>query len=332
MPKDTEKRIITVTGASGFVGRTLVERLLQEKTVHVRCLVRPDTDRSYLNARDGDMSFYEGDITQPTTLTAAMKGAWGVVNLAGYREFWARDREHFYTVNRDGAHNVFRACLAAGVAKVVQVSTPLAYGVPEQLPFDEQSIPGRQPSDYAHSKYLGDQAGWQLLESDHLPLTIVYLAAVIGAGDDKETMEVRRAVENRLPALVGADTTYTYLYVRDASEAIARALLQNNTVGRKYLIGDQRATTREYFNMIGELADVPIPKLNIPEHWLVPAAKVMSWISKRTGSRPIIPMDVIKTTAAGSLLFKPDRAINELNMCYTPLKQALAEAVEDIRA
>lgn len=332
MRNDTGNRIITVTGASGFVGRTLVERLLQEKNIHVRCLVRPDTDRSYLEALEGDIRFCEGDISQPKTLTAAMKGAWGVVNLAGYREFWARDREHFYTVNRDGAQSVFRACLAAGVAKVVQVSTPLAYGVPEVLPFDEQSAPGRQPSDYARSKYLGDQAGWQLLENDDLPLTIVYLAAVIGAGDDKETMEVRRAVEKRMPALVGADTTYTYVYVRDAAEAIARALLQDNTVGRKYLIGDQRATTREYFNMIGDLANVPVPKLNIPENWLVPTAKVMSWISERTGRRPVIPMDVIKTTAAGSLLFKPDRAIKELNMRYTPLKDALAEAVEEIKA
>jgi dihydroflavonol-4-reductase len=327
----TRNRIITVTGATGFVGRTLVERLLQEKKIHVRCLVRPNSDRSYLEALDGEISFCEGDITQPKTLTAAMKGAWGVVNLAGYRDFWARDRDDFYRVNQDGAQSVFRACLATGVTKVVQVSTPLAYGVPKELPFDEQSTPGRQTSDYARSKYLGDQAGWQLLEHDDLPLTIVYLAAVIGAGDDRETMEIRRAVENRLPALVGADTTYTYVYVRDASEAIARALLQDYTVGRKYLIGDQRATTREYFNIIGELADVPIPKFNIPEKWLVPAAKVMSWISQRTGSRPIIPMDVIKTTAAGSLLFKPDRAIDELSMRYTPLEQALAEAVEEIR-
>jgi nucleoside-diphosphate-sugar epimerase len=328
MAKD--KMIITVTGASGFVGRVLVERLLQEKNVHVRCLVRPNTDRTQLDALGGDISFWEGDITQPHTLEAAMEGAWGVVNLAGYRDFWARHREHFYEINRDGAQHVFRACLAAGVAKVVQVSTPLAYGVPDELPFDEQSTPGRHPSDYARSKYLGDQAGWELHEREDLPLTIVYLAAVIGAGDDKETMEVRRAVEKRMPALVGADTTYTYVYVRDAAEAIARALLQADTIGRKYLIGDQRATTREYFNIIGELADVPIAKINIPESWLVPAAKVMSWISARTGTRPVIPLDVIKTTAAGSLLFKPDRAIDELQMRYTPLRQALAESVEEI--
>ena len=80
-------RTITVTGASGFVGRVLVERLLQEKNLHVRCLVRPGSQRSALEALAGDLSFCEGDITRPDTLVAAMEGAWGVVNLAGYREF-----------------------------------------------------------------------------------------------------------------------------------------------------------------------------------------------------------------------------------------------------
>ena len=325
-----QKRIVTVTGASGFVGRVLVERLLQEKDLHVRCLVRPTTDRTHLHALNGDISFYEGDIMQARTLESAIESAWGVINLAGYREFWARDREHFYKINKDGAQNVFRACLTAGVAKVVHVSTPLSYGIPSELPFDEQSTPGKHPSDYARSKYLGDLVGWQLHDSESLPLCVVYLAAVIGAGDDKETMEVRRAVEKRLPALVGADTTYTYVYVRDAAEAIARALLKSNTVGRRYLIGNQRATTREYFNIIGKLADVPIPNFNIPERWLMPAAKAMSWLSGRTGKRPLIPLDVIKTTAAGSLLFKPDRAIKDLQLQYTSLEQALAESVAEI--
>ncbi|MFT4823376.1 MAG: hypothetical protein ACI9DH_000382 [Halioglobus sp.] len=82
---------------------------------------------------------------------------------------------------------------------------------------------------------------------------------------------------------------------------------------------------------LGELAAIPIPKFNIPENWLVPAAKVMLWISERTGARPVIPMAVIKTTAAGSLLFKPGRAINELKMRYMPLEQALTEAIEDVK-
>ncbi len=326
-----KKRIVTVTGASGFVGRHLVERLLQESAYSVRCLVRRDSDIGPLGLLSGDLSFVYGDITRPETLAYAFEGAWGVVNLAGCREFWSRRRAHFYELNERGARNVFEACLSAGVKKVVQVSTPLAYGVPERIPFDETASAGRHASDYARSKYLGDQAGWQLHESAGLPLTMVHLAAVIGAGDDKATMEVRRAVEGRLPALVGADTTYTYVYVRDAADAIARALLKKDSVGQRYLIGNQRATTRDYFNTIGKLAGVPMPSRNIPEKWLMPVARGLEVIARRTGKRPVLPGDVLKTTAAGSLLFDASRSVDELGMSYTPLETALAESVSEIR-
>ena len=327
----SKKRTVTVTGATGFVGRHLVAQLMREGEFNVRCLVRPASDVSFLGEVSASLRFVYGDIMRPQSLEAAFEGAWGVVNLAGYRDFWSRQREDFYAINELGARNVFEACLSAGVEKVVHVSTPLAYGLPDQLPFNEESVAGQHASDYARSKYLGDQAGWRLHERDGLPLTVVHLAAVIGAGDDKSTMEVRRAVEGKLPALVGADTTYTYLYVRDAAIAIARALVKEDTVGKSYLIGDQRATTREYFEMIGHLASVPIPYWNIPEAWLMPLARGMEALSRRTGRRPALPLDVLKTTAAGSLLFDASRSVTELGMTYTPLETALAEAVDEIR-
>ena len=325
------KHIVTVTGATGFVGRHFVERLVSEKKYRIRCLVRHTSDVSFLRALDSDISFHYGDITQKSTLAGAFKGAWGVVNLAGYREFWSRDTRYFYALNEQGAANVFEACLEADVKKVVQVSTPLAYGVPDAIPFNEQTLPGRHPSDYARSKYLGDQAGWALHESQSLPLTIVHLAAVIGAGDDKETMEVKRAVDGKLPALIGADTTYTYVYVRDAADAIMRALMNKDSVGRSYLIGDQRATTRDYFKIIGKIADVPVPNWNIPESFLWPLALGMDIVARKTGRRPMLPLDVLKTTAAGSLLFDASRGISELGMSYTALETALAESVAEIR-
>jgi dihydroflavonol-4-reductase len=295
MEMDSSKQIVTITGATGFVGRCFVERLVSEKKYRIRCLVRHTSDVSPLRALDPDISFHYGDITRKSSLSAAFKGAWGVVNIAGYREFWSRNKRHFYALNERGATNVFESCLEAGVEKVVQVSTPLAYGVPDTLPFNEQTPPGRHPSNYARSKYLGDQAGWAMHENKGLPLTIVHLAAVIGAGDDKETMEVKRAVDGKLPALIGADTTYTYVKI------------------------------------IGRIADVPVPNWNIPESFLWPLAMGMDIVARKTGRRPMMPLDVLKTTAAGSLLFDPSRGINELGMSYTALETALAESVAEIR-
>ena len=287
---------------------------------------------SELAALGERVSCIRGDVCEPASLTPLAEGAWGIINLAGYRDFWSLRPELYEELNTRGAENVFEAALAADVQKVVQVSTPLAFGVPEKIPFDEETAPGPHPSKYARSKYLADQIGWRMQAERGLPLTVVHLAAVIGAGDPRPTMEVRRAVERRLPLLVGADTTYTYVHVADAAEAIVRALLNPATTGRRYLIGTERATTREYFSIIGDLAEVPVPDINLPERVLIPIARILEQCARLTKKRPAIPVDILKTTAAGSLVFDGTRAERELGMQYTPLREALRDAVDEIRA
>jgi hypothetical protein len=54
-------------------------------------------------------------------------------------------------------------------------------------------------------------------------------------------------------------------------------------------------------------------------------------LARWTGKRPVVPVDILKTTAAGSLLFDGSRAQRELGMQYTPLRVALREAIDEIR-
>lgn len=329
---ESHRRVIAIAGATGFVGKYVVPRLLEEPDLVLRCLVRASSDTAALEALGPRVSLVRGDVCESGSLAPFLEGAWGAINLAGYRDFWCRSRERYYELNTRGAANVFRAALDAKLEKVVQVSTPLAFGVPNEIPFDEDSEPGPRPSDYAQSKFLADQLGWRMHSELGLPLAVVHLSAVIGAGDPRPTMEVRRAVERRLPVLVGADTTYTYVHVKDAAEAIVRTLLNPESLGRRYLIGTERASTREYFSLIGDLADVPVPKYNIPEAALIPVARMLERFARWTGKRPAIPVDILKTTAAGSLLFDGSRAERELGIRYTPLRVALREAVDEIRA
>ena len=325
-------RTIAIAGATGFVGKRVVERLLMERDVLVRCLVRPTTDSSELERCGRRLTVIRGDVCEPESLEPWVEGAWGVINLAGYRDFWSPRKALYYELNTRGAENVFAAALEAKVEKVVHVSTPLAFGMPAKIPFDEETEPGPHPSHYARSKHLADEIGWRMHAEHGLPLTVVHLAAVVGPGDPRPTMEVRRAVEGWLPVLVGANTVYTYVHVDDAAEAIVRALLNPASNGRRYLIGRAQASTREYFALIGELANVPVPRLNVPEAPLIPVSRLLERLARLTGKRPALPMDILKTTAAGSLIFDGSRAEQELGMRYRPLREALREAVDEIRA
>jgi len=323
-------REVCLTGATGFVGRHVAQRLAQSGH-RVRCLVREQSDTQFLEDLGGQFEFVTGDVLEPRTLDPFCEGANWLIHCAGYRDFWHPSREFYFDLNCRGAENVMRAALDAKVEKVVHVSTPLAFGTPSEMPFDEESPAGPQHSDYARSKYLGDCAAWRLFEEKGLPLAIVYLAAVIGAGDPRPTMEVRRFAEGRIPALVGADTTFIYVHVRDAALAIVRAAENPNSVGQRYLVGGERATTREYFRIISDLTGVPLPRFEVPDAVILPLSRLLTAIARWTGRRPPVPEDIIRTTLAGSLLFDGSKAERELGIRYTPLRTALAEAVAEIR-
>jgi dihydroflavonol-4-reductase len=322
---------VALTGATGFVGRH-VAQLLAQRGHRVRCLVREQSNTQFLEDPGAHFEFINGDVLEPRSLEAFCEGTDWLIHCAGYRDFWHRSREFYFDLNFRGAENVMRAALSAKVEKVVHASTPLAYGTPSEMPFDEDSPAGPQHSDYARSKYLGDCAAWRLFEEKGLPLTIVYLAAVIGAGDPRPTMEVRHFAEGKIPALVGANTTFIYVHVRDATLAIVRAAEHPNSVGQRYLVGGERATTREYFQIISDLTGVPLPRFNVPDAVILPLARLLTAIARRTGRRPPVSADIIRTTLAGSLLFDGSKAERELGIHYTPLRTALAEAVAEIRA
>lgn len=327
----TAQKRVLITGANGFVGRAVLDTLA-DQAIEVRAMIRNEQDIAYWTERYPDIEWISGDLTDADSLNRACESCWGLINLAGIREFWCANREDYYQINEHGARRLFQAALKQNVQKVVQVSTPLAFGMPEQSPFDESAQEGPHASDYARSKFLGDRAGWELHSQQGLPLTVVHLAAVIGAGDDKATMEIERAVKGQLPALVGANTVYTFVYRNDAARAIANSLLSDQSTGKRYLIGNQRMGTRDYFDLIASIAGVKAPRFNIPERSLLAVARGMERVSRFTGRRPLIPADVLQTTIAGSLLFSAERSERELGMQYTPLSHALREAIAEIRA
>ena len=79
------KKVIAVTGANASQTRALVQRLLQEPALQVRCVVEPNSDLTPLKALRGNLTLCEADITCPDQLDAALEGVWGVITLSDSR-------------------------------------------------------------------------------------------------------------------------------------------------------------------------------------------------------------------------------------------------------
>ena len=93
------KKIIAVTGATVSQAGAIVQRLLQEPAVQVRCVVEPHTDLTPLKAIRGNLTLCEADITCPDQLDAALEGVWGVINLSDSRQRFHAERAQLAIVH-----------------------------------------------------------------------------------------------------------------------------------------------------------------------------------------------------------------------------------------
>ena len=152
--------IAFVTGATGFVGRNVVEAL-RSRDVEVRCLVRtPGKER--LLGQGVDVHY--GSVQDPVALRAAIYGVDAVVHLVAVIK--ESGKATFQSVNVDGTRNVMVAAKAAGAAHFVQMS---AIGATDDPRFA-----------YLYSKWQGEQA---VIDSG-LPHTILRPSILFGAGDE----------------------------------------------------------------------------------------------------------------------------------------------------
>ena len=329
MVKIRKTKKVLVTGVSGFIGREVASRLLQ-MGYEVHGLVRQGSDTGPLLDIAPDIILHIGDINDKRILALAMQDVHWVIHCAGINSFWERQRRRYRQVNTEGTRNVMLIAHEAGVEKVINVSTAMAYGFPNEIPFNESSEVGPHSSEYAHSKYLGDREAYIRYKKQGLPLVTVYLAAVLGAGDHKDVMHVERFLEGRVPLMINSPYQFTYLYIKDAVEAIVRVAEKEGNIGERYLIGDQRLTTSAYFEIISELSDVPMPTRTIGRLPAMVLARLLTAWADLIKKPPLMSLDLIRTVYKGDLIFDDSKSKNELGMSYTPIQKALEEIVDEL--
>ena len=121
-PVHTPLRTVLVTGASGFIGRSLVQRLL-EKRRRVHAYSRQVPERG---PDEGDCLSFQGDLHDAAALARACAGVDTVFHLAAYAHVNAHDEALMRATNVEGTRSVLEAALAAGVRRIVFFSSSLA--------------------------------------------------------------------------------------------------------------------------------------------------------------------------------------------------------------
>ncbi|MBN1148616.1 MAG: NAD-dependent epimerase/dehydratase family protein [Anaerolineales bacterium] len=317
---------IFISGGTGFIGTHLVRCLAQTEHELV-CLARKTSDISTL--KEVGATVVVGDVTDKGSLLAGMQGCDWVVNLANLFLFWVPDERVYSDVNIQGTRNVMESALEAGVSKVVHVSTAAVWGK-AAWPISEQTPMGAQrASQYARTKYEGDQIAWRLHKERGLPLVVVYPSAVIGAYDPKATGRyIKNLVRRKMPAQVLTDAPFSFVYVGDVCTAILGALQKDGNIGEKYLVSGANLSFGEINRLVSEVAGVRLPIFRLPDALTAFNARFLTGLSNLTRRPPWLDLSVDQVSLMRQG-FKVDgsKAARELGFRYTPIRTALEEAI-----
>ena len=253
-----EVSLILVSGATGFLGRHLVQLLVSQGR-EVRCLVRPSSDTTPL--KDLKLELAVGDVTDPAALRRAMDGVGAAIHLVAVIREYPQRGVTFERVNRWGTRNVLEAAKAAGVRDFIHVG---AIGSR-----DDPSFP------YLHSKWLGEQ---EVINAG-LTYTILRASIIFGEGDGFVTTLAKLVHAFPLVPVIGdGKTKFQYIWVKDVATCVTLCLDDPSIRGTTLEIGGPEIVTyEETVDLLAGALGKRRAKLHVPVPFMVPMVKFMEW-------------------------------------------------------
>lgn len=315
---------VLVTGATGFVG-SAVARALVARGFHVRALMRANANR--LNIARLNCEPAIGDMRDPGSMAAAMKGARFLFHVAADYRLWAKDPQEIERNNLLGARATMTAALKAGVERVVYTSSVAALR-PGDSAVDETArhTPETVIGAYKRSKLLAEREVERLIAEEGLPAVIVAPSTPIGPRDVKPTPTGRIIVEaaaGRMPAFV--DTGLNLVHVDDVAEGHLLAL-EKGRIGENYILGGSDVMLQQMLADIAFLAGRKPPTIRLPRAPLFPLAWGAEAVARLTGREPFLTADALRMSRY-RMFFSSAKAERELGYRARPYREGLRDAL-----
>ena len=308
-----------VTGATGFLGLNLVERLAAQGW-DIVALHRAGSDTARLARFPARRAV--GDIADRAAVEAALPpGADAVFHCAANTAMWSRRFAEQWRDNVTGTETMLAAARARAAKRFVHVSTVSVYGHGHGLLTEESPQIVPQGRGYAPSKAAAE-AAVKKAAAEGFAAVIVNPGHMIGRYDTHNWARmIEMTVKGTIPGIPpGAGSFCHAAAVADAMIAAA----DHGRPGQNYLLAGADASFLEVFQIIGRLTGKNVPKRAVPAAALRIYARLLAGIASITGREPRITPAIVDVVA-GHARFSCARAIRELG--YQPV--SLAAMLED---
>lgn len=265
-------KVVLVTGADGFIGSHLVERLLDEGCqVKAFCYYNSFNSWGWLDTLSQEklkqIDVFTGDIRDPNGVATAMKGVDVVLHLAALIAipFSYHSPDSYIDTNVKGTLNIVQAAKNLNIERVLVTSTSEVYGTAQYVPIDE--LHPRQPqSPYSASKIGADCIADSFYRSFDLPLTIVRPFNTYGPRQSARAVIptiITQLLNGKTEIKLGDITpTRDLLFVKDTVNGFVEIAKSDKLIGHDCNIATQSEIT------VGDLAQELIRQIN-PEAKIV---------------------------------------------------------------
>ncbi len=322
---------VFVTGATGFIGRHTVEAL-RGAGHQVRALCR--SAEPGLAALGADI--VRGDVLDQRLVHEAVKGVDVVVHGAGLVSRNVDDASTMLRLHVNGTRNVVGAAAAAGVRRVVHLSTSGTVAVSDDASLvlkESDRVPFEQLARFPYylSKWLAERTAADLVDGSRTELVTLNPSLALGPGDVRgsSTEDVRRFLKRELPIVPSGG--FSFVDARDVADVVVTALHRGKS-GERYLLGALNLTFAQFFQRLERVSGVKGPTLSfvLPKQLTTFGIGFLERAASAIGAK--LPVTSTEAEMASAFWYCDSRkAAVELGFRPRDPMHTLLDTVKDIR-
>ena len=317
-----------ITGATGFLGRAVVEELVHHDA-QVRALVLHNDP--YINLLPKEVHTIVGDVCDKNSLADFFADADSrtcVIHCAGIVSVASRPGPKLYQVNVGGTWRILRQCLEHNVGKLIHVSSvhaiaekPKGTEISETTTFSPELVRG----DYAKSKAMATALVLQAAK-DELNASVVFPSGIIGPGDlgkGSITNMLLSFLAGKLPLAVKGG--YDFVDVRDVASGVV-ACAERGLPGHGYILSGHYATIRDILELVKKTVNLRHSVSYLPIGFAKLVAPIFEKISlRRREPLYFTPYSIAVLDSNGA--FSRSAAATALGYAPRPLSSTIRDTV-----
>jgi len=319
---------ILITGATGFIGSQLTEKLVKNgKTV--RALCRKGADIAHLEKMGVEIIY--GDICNAHDVNEAIQGSEQIFHLAALAKTWSKDPNQFYNVNVTGTKNILESASLHNINKVVVTSTSLVFGPSNGKAVNEDAeISGKLYTDYVRTKAISENYINHFCKKS-TEVVVVNPTRVFGPGflteGNSVTLMIKQYLEGSWRLILGSGKAIgNYAYIDDVVNGHLLAM-EHGKNGQRYILGGEDLSFLNFFKLLEKHSKCSYKLFKIPSQAALLFSRFEETKANWFNVHPLITPEWVQLFLKDGA-YSSDKAKLELGYKITPFAEAITKTID----